>query len=123
LKGTQNLLGFLPRTVAPTDFIFSVIAEETGFVGSVMVLVLYGLLMASGINAAMMARDKLGRVLCVGIVTMVFTHVFVNMAMTIGLVPIVGIPLPLVSYGGTFMVMTLFALGLIQSVYVRRSGI
>jgi rod shape determining protein RodA len=88
-----------------------------------MVLVLYGLLMASGINAAMMARDKLGRVLCVGIVTMVFTHVFVNMAMTIGLVPIVGIPLPLVSYGGTFMVMTLFALGLIQSVYVRRSGI
>jgi rod shape determining protein RodA len=123
LKGTQNILGFLPRTVAPTDFIFSVIAEETGFAGSVTVLVLYGILMVCGLYAAMVARDKMGRVLCVGIVTMIFTHVFVNMAMTIGLVPIVGIPLPLVSYGGTFMVVTLFALGLIQSVYVRRSGI
>jgi rod shape determining protein RodA len=123
LKGTQNILGFLPRTVAPTDFIFSVIAEETGFAGSVTVLVLYGILMVCGLYAAMVARDKMGRVLCVGIVTMIFTHVFVNMAMTIGLVPIVGIPLPLVSYGGTFMFVTLFALGLIQSVYVRRSGI
>jgi rod shape determining protein RodA len=123
LKGTQNILGFLPRTVAPTDFIFSVIAEETGFAGSVTVLALYGILVACGIYAAMVARDKLGRVLCVGIVAMIFTHVFVNMAMTIGMVPIVGIPLPLISYGGTFMVMTLFALGLIQSVYVRRQGI
>ncbi|MEI6147501.1 MAG: rod shape-determining protein RodA [bacterium] len=123
LKGTQNILGFLPRTVAPTDFIFSVIAEETGFAGSVVVLGLYGILVVCGLYAAMVARDKLGRVLCVGIVTMIFTHVFVNMAMTIGLVPIVGIPLPLVSYGGTFMFVTLFALGLIQSVYVRRSGI
>ncbi len=123
LKGTQNLLGFLPRTVAPTDFIFSVIAEETGFAGSVTVLALYGILVSCGVHAAMVARDKLGRVLCVGVVTMIFTHIFVNMAMTVGIVPIVGIPLPLISYGGTFMVMTLFALGLIQSVYVRRSGI
>jgi len=123
MQGTQNILGFLPRTVAPTDFIFSVIAEETGFVGSVAVLALYGMLVVCGLYVAMVARDKLGRVLCVGIVTMIFTHVFVNMAMTIGMVPIVGIPLPLVSYGGTFMVITLFALGLIQSVYVRRAGI
>ena len=122
LKGTQNILGFLPRTVAPTDFIFSVISEETGFVGSVAVVGLYGILVVCGLYAAMVARDKMGRVLCVGIVTMIFTHAFVNMAMTIGILPVVGIPLPLVSYGGTFMVITLFALGLIQSVYVRRQG-
>ncbi|MEI8120698.1 MAG: rod shape-determining protein RodA [bacterium] len=120
LKGTQNILGFLPRTVAPTDFIFSVISEETGFVGSGSVVLLYGVVMVCGLYAAMVACDKMGRVLCVGIVTMIFTHAFVNMAMTIGILPVVGIPLPLVSYGGTFMVITLFALGLIQSVYVRR---
>jgi rod shape determining protein RodA len=123
MRGTQNILGFLPRTVAPTDFIFSVIAEEMGFAGSMAVLALYGVLLVCGIYVSMVARDKLGRVLCVGIVTMLFTHVFVNVAMTIGLAPIVGIPLPLVSYGGTFMVITLGALGLIQSVYVRRAGV
>jgi len=120
LNGTQNILGFLPRTVAPTDFIFSVISEEKGFVGSGAVVLLYGILMVCGLYAAMVARDKMGRVLCAGIVTMIFTHAFVNMAMTIGVLPVVGIPLPLVSYGGTFMIITLFALGLIQSVYVRR---
>lgn len=123
LKGTQNILGFLPRTVAPTDFIFSVISEETGFVGAASVVALYGILVVCGFYAAMVARDKMGRVLCVGVVTMIFTHAFVNMAMTIGVLPVVGIPLPLVSYGGTFMVITLFALGLVQSVYVRRQGV
>ena len=123
LRGTQNILGFLPRTVAPTDFIFSVISEEKGFVGSLAVVSLYGILIVCGLYAAMVAGDKMGRVLCVGIVTMIFTHAFVNMAMTIGVLPVVGIPLPLVSYGGTFMVITLFALGLIQSVYVRRPGL
>ncbi|MEI7881114.1 MAG: rod shape-determining protein RodA [bacterium] len=123
LSGTQNILGFLPRTVAPTDFIFSVITEEMGFLGALGVLTLYGGLVVCGLYAAMVARDKMGRVLCVGVVMMVFTHAFVNMAMTIGVLPVVGIPLPLVSYGGTFMVITLFALGLIQSVYVRRPGL
>jgi len=122
MKGTQNILGYLPRTVAPTDFIFPVIAEETGFIGSALLLGLYALLLGCGLYAALMARDKMGRMLCVGVVAMIFTHVFVNVAMTIGLVPIVGIPLPLISYGGTFMVVTLFALGLIQSVYVRRQS-
>lgn len=120
LKGTQNILGYLPRTVAPTDFIFSVIAEELGFVGSAAVLLLFSVLFLCGFYAAMVARDKMGRIVCVGVVMLLFTHVFVNVAMTIGLVPIVGIPLPLVSYGGTFMVVTLVALGLLQSVYVRR---
>lgn len=123
LRGTQNILGFLPKTVAPTDFIFSVIAEESGFAGAAGVLAAFAALIIAGLYAAMVARDKMGRVLCVGIVTLVFTHVFVNVAMTMGLVPIVGIPLPLISYGGTFMVITLFALGLVQSVYVRRQGL
>lgn len=121
LMGTQNVLGFLPRTVAPTDFIFSVIAEETGFVGSATLLSLFSILLLGGVRAAHRARDKMGRLLAVGVVTLLFSHVFVNMAMTVGLMPITGIPLPLISYGGSFMVCMMAALGLVQSVYVRRS--
>jgi rod shape determining protein RodA len=120
LKGTQNVLGFLPRTVAPTDFIFSVIAEETGFIGSVLLLSLYAMLVWGGLRAALRARDKFGRLLAVGVVVLMFVHLFVNMAMTIGLMPVTGLPLPLISYGGSFMVCTMVGLGLVQSVYVRR---
>jgi rod shape determining protein RodA len=119
-KGTSNILGFLPRTVAPTDFIFSVVAEEKGFVGSVSMVLLFAVLLTCGIRSAAVARDKLGRLLAVGITTMIFVHAFVNIAMTIGLMPIVGLPLPLVSSGGTFMVSSLLGLGLVQSVYIRR---
>lgn len=120
LEGTQNVLGFLPRSVAPTDFIYSVIAEETGFVGSALVLSLYaGVLLAIG-RAALVSRDKLGRLLAVGVAALLFSHIAVNIAMTIGLMPITGLPLPLISYGGSFMVGTLCALGLVQSVFVRR---
>ncbi len=120
MMGTQNILGFLPRTVAPTDFIFSVIAEETGFVGSALLLTLFALLVWGCLRAALAARDKLGRLLAVGVVTLLFCHIFVNMAMTVGLVPITGLPLPLISYGGSFMVCTMVGLGIVQSVYVRR---
>ncbi len=120
LKGTQNILGFLPRTVAPTDFIFSVIAEELGFVGSALLLSLFATLVVGGLRAALRARDKFGRLLAVGVVVLMFFHAFVNMAMTIGLMPVTGIPLPLISYGGSFMVCTMVGLGLVQSVYVRR---
>ncbi len=120
LMGTQNILGFLPRTVAPTDFIFSVIAEEMGFVGSATLLSLFAVLILGGVRAAHCARDKMGRLMAVGVVTLLFSHVFVNMAMTVGLMPITGIPLPLISYGGSFMVCMMAALGLVQSVYVRR---
>lgn len=120
MMGTQNILGFLPRTVAPTDFIFSVIAEEKGFIGSVALLVLFVALMACGLRASLASRDKLGRLLAVGVVTLLFSHMFVNMAMTVGLMPITGLPLPLVSYGGSFMVCTMAGLGIVQSVYVRR---
>lgn len=119
LQGTQNLLGFLPRTVAPNDFIFAVLAEEEGFLGSVVVLALFGVLLLALLSAAEEATDKTGRLICVGITTLLISHIFVNIAMTIGLLPITGIPLPLLSYGGTFMLGTFAALGLAQSVYIR----
>ena len=120
LKGTQNVLGYLPRTVAPTDFIYSVIAEEKGFVGAATVLALFGLVLVSGTRAALAARDKLGRLIAVGITGMIFFHVFVNIAMTIGLMPITGLPLPLMSYGGSFMISTMLGLGIVQSIFIRR---
>ncbi|MDO9543375.1 MAG: rod shape-determining protein RodA, partial [Kiritimatiellia bacterium] len=120
LKGTQNILGFLPRPVAPTDFVFSVIAEEKGFTGALTILVLFGILLYGGLQAAAAACDKMGRLLCVGLMTMIFCHIFINIAMTVGLVPITGIPLPFISYGGTFMISTMSALGMVQSVYIRR---
>ena len=120
LKGTQNVLGFLPRTVAPTDFIFSVIGEEMGFMGSSLLLFLYATLFMSIARAAIRSRDRQGRYLALGVLGMLFTHVFINIAMTVGLMPITGLPLPLISYGGSFMLSTMIALGLTQSVYIRR---
>lgn len=121
LNGTQNVLGFLPRTVAPTDFIYSVIAEETGFMGSMGLLALYALVLLGGIRTAVSSRDKFGRMMAVGVTSLLFCHTFVNIAMTIGLLPITGLPLPLISYGGSFMISTMTGLGIVQSVYVRRN--
>ncbi len=119
LHGTQNILGFLPRSVAPTDFIYSVIAEEEGFFGSLMVLALFGVVLMFGMLTALRTRDAMGRLLCVGVVSLFFCHVFINIAMTVGLMPITGLPLPLLSYGGSFMVIMMSALGIIQSVHIR----
>lgn len=118
-QGTQNILGFLPRSVAPTDFIYSVIAEEMGFAGSVSILLLFVLVLLGCIQAALMAPDKLGRLLCSGVATLLFVHVVVNIAMTVGYMPITGLPLPLLSYGGSFIVMVMSALGMVQSVRIR----
>jgi len=118
-QGTQNILGFLPKSVAHTDFIYSVIAEEKGFFGSFSILLLFGTIIAAGMQTAIMARDRMGRLLVVAMISMIFCHVFINIAMTVGLMPITGVPLPLLSYGGTFMVVTMSALGIVQSVYVR----
>ena len=119
LGGTQNLLGFLPRPVAPTDFVFSVIAEEMGFAGSVALLFLYAVVIVSCARTAIAARDNAGRLLALGLMMLWFCHVFINIAMTMGLLPITGIPLPLLSYGGSFMVGTMASLGLLQSIYSR----
>jgi rod shape determining protein RodA len=115
--GTQAQLGYLPRTVAHNDFIFSVIAEEKGFLGSLMVLGLFGIVLFNGIRIAGSARDRFGTVLAIGVTVLFLVHVFVNIAMTIGLVPITGIPLPFISYGGSFVLSCCLLQGLVQSVW------
>ena len=117
LKGNQAQLGYLPRAVAHNDFIFSVIAEETGFLGSVVVVSLFGLLIGNNIRIATIARDRFGTLLVMGVATLFTIHFFVNIAMTIGLMPITGLPLPFLSHGGTFMVSCCVLQGLAQSVY------
>ena len=116
-EGTQAQLGYLPRSVAHNDFIFSVIAEEKGFLGSLTVLGLFGLVLFNGIRIAGLARDRFGTLLALGVTVLFAVHVFVNIAMTIGLVPITGIPLPFISYGGTFVLSCCLLQGLVQSVY------
>ena len=116
-EGTQAQLGYLPRAVAHNDFIFSVIAEEKGFLGSLTVLGLFGIVLFNGIRIAGLARDRFGTLLAVGVTVLFGVHVFVNIAMTIGLVPITGIPLPFISYGGSFVLSCCLLQGLVQSVY------
>ena len=116
-EGTQAQLGYLPRTVAHNDFIFSVIAEEKGFLGSLTVLGLFGLVLFNGIRIAGSARDRFGTLLAIGVTVLFAVHVFVNIAMTIGLVPITGIPLPFISYGGSFVLSCCLLQGLVQSVW------
>lgn len=119
-QGTQNLLGFLPTTVAPTDFIYSVIAEEKGFLGASLMLFLYSVVFVALAHTALRAPDPFGRLITIGILAMFCAHVTINVAMTVGLMPIIGLPLPLVSYGGSFILSMMFALGLVQSVHIRR---
>ena len=118
--GTQNALGYLPRAVAHNDFIFSVIAEEKGFMGSIVVLTLYSIVLFSGIRIAGQTRDRLGKLLAVGVVTMLFSHVFINIGMNIRLMPVTGVPLPLLCYGGSSVLCSLIAAGILQNVYLYR---
>jgi len=119
-RGTQNALGFLPRAVAHNDFIFSVIAEEKGFMGSVVVLALYSVVLFTGIRIAGQTRDRLGRLLAVGVVTLWFSHIFINIGMNIRIMPVTGVPLPLLSYGGSSVLGSLIAAGILQNVYIHR---
>jgi len=119
-QGTQNALGYLPRAVAHNDFIFSVIAEESGFVGSVIVLTLYGTVLFVGIRIASRARDRLGKLMAVGVVALMFSHVFINIGMNIRLMPVTGVPLPLLSYGGSSVLVSLIAMGLLHNVHTHR---
>jgi rod shape determining protein RodA len=121
-QGQQTSLNFLPPGAAHNDFIFSVIAEEEGFVGSVVVLTLYAVVLFTGLRTAGQARDRLGKLLAVGVVTLLFSHVFINIGMNIRIVPVTGIPLPLLSYGGSSVLCSLIALGLMQNVYKNRRG-
>jgi rod shape determining protein RodA len=116
-EGTQAKLGYLPPAVAHNDFIFSVIAEEKGFLGSITVIGLFGVVLWNGLRIAGLARDRFGALLALGVTVLFTVHVFVNIAMTIGLVPVKGIPLPFISYGGTFVLSCCLLQGLVQSVY------
>lgn len=118
-KGETNHLKYLPPAVSMNDFIFCVYAEETGFVGSVVLLGLFGILLVSCCRTAFVSADGCGRLLALGAATLMFAHVYVNIAMSIGLVPITGLPLPFISSGRTFLIVTMCALGLVQSVSIH----
>ena len=118
-QGETNHLKYLPPAISMNDFIFCVYAEETGFIGSVVLLSLFGLLLVSCCRAAFMAVDNRGRLVALGAATLVFAHVYINIAMSIGVVPITGLPLPFISSGRTFLIVVMCALGLVQSVSIH----
>ncbi len=118
MEGTQSRLNFLPEK--HTDFIFTTLAEEFGFVGGIVLLTLYSLIVIFCMASAMMNRDRFGSLLTGGIAATFFFFFATNMAMVTGLIPVVGVPLPLVSYGGSAMLVLLGAFGLIQSAHIHR---
>jgi rod shape determining protein RodA len=117
-NGTQTNLDFVPEQ--HTDFVFTVVGEELGFVGAIALLALFAVLLWRGFRTALMSRDSFGTLLAAGIVTMLAFQVFVNIGMTMGIMPVTGIPLPLVSYGGTAMLTNWLAIGLVLNVHMRR---
>jgi rod shape determining protein RodA len=119
LAGTQNQLNFIPER--HTDFIFSVIGEEWGFVGALVVIFLYYVIVQKALTIANLTSDRFGKLIATGIGVLVGLQVVINISMTIGLMPVVGIPLPLVSYGGSSLLATLVAIGLLLNVFMRRS--
>jgi rod shape determining protein RodA len=121
-QGVETELGYLPKNTSYNDLIFPVVGEDFGFLGAAALIIGEGTVLLWCLWVAGCARDKIGALLAVGVMTMLFTHIFVNIGMTIQLVPITGIPLPFVSYGGTFLVACLAAMGLVQSVWVHRKN-
>ena len=121
-QGQQNALGYVPKAGKHNDFIFCVIAEELGFFGSVIVLTLYSVVLFTGIRIAGQARDRLGKLLAVGVVTLLFSHIFINIGMNIRIMPVTGVPLPLLSYGGSSVLGSLIAIGLLQNIYMYRKA-
>ena len=119
-KGETNHLKYLPQAISMNDFIFCVYAEETGFIGSLVLLMLFGALLLPGCWVAFVSTDGRGKLLALGISTLVFAHVYINIAMSIGLVPITGLPLPFISSGRTFLMTVMAGLGIIQSVSLHR---
>ncbi len=118
MQGSQSHLSFLPEK--QTDFIFTMLAEEFGLIGGLVLLGLYILILAYGFSIANSSRNHFGRLVSMGVTTTFFLYVFINIAMVMGLIPVVGVPLPLVSYGGTAMMTLLFGFGLLLSVHINR---
>ena len=119
-KGESNLLSYLPQAISMNDFIFCVYAEETGYRGTLVLLTLFGLLLASTAWTAARTEEDIGRLLALGVAALLFAHVFINIAMSVGIVPITGLPLPFVSAGRTFLLVVMAGLGLVQSVALHR---
>lgn len=119
-QGSLHAKGFLPRDTAHNDYIFAVIAEELGFRGALLLLTTFSLLLIQGLFIAFYSRDVSGRVLVCLIVALFFAHIFESIGMCVLLTPITGIPMPLISYSGTFVVICMFLLGLVQSVWIHR---
>lgn len=120
---TQVEEGFLPSTTVHSDYIFAAVGETWGFVGGVVLLSVFALLILGCLYTALKASDDLGVLLCGGFTALIFGHVFQNVGMTVSLMPITGVPLPLISYGGSFVVMVMFALGIINSIWIHRKPI
>jgi len=118
LHGSQGQLDFLPEK--QTDFIFTMMGEELGFMGAVALMVMYVLLIGFAMRLAARARSTFGRLLAAGVASLLFIHIFINMAMVMGMIPVVGVPLPFLSYGGSFLLTTLMACGIVQHVYISR---
>lgn len=118
LKGSQKALAFLP--MRHTDFIYSVVGEEFGLLGSLTVVLLYAVVILRGYRLATIARNGFASLMAAGVVSGLFYHIMVNMLMTIGWAPVTGLPLPLLSYGGTALIVNCIQLGLLQNVAVRR---
>lgn len=118
LQGTQSQLNFLPEK--HTDFIFTMLSEELGLMGGLFLLVLYLMILARGTSIALSSRNHFGRLVAMGVMATFLLYIVINTAMVMGLVPVVGVPLPLVSYGGTAMMTILFGLGLVMSVHIHR---
>ena len=119
--GSQSQLNFLP--VAHTDFIFAGFAEATGFIGSFILIGVIALLLSQVLAVAKVAHDRFGMLLALGIGVTLFAQFFINIGMNLGLVPVTGIPLPFLSYGGTSLLVNMIALGILQSIYIRRKKI
>jgi rod shape determining protein RodA len=117
-RGTQSQMAFLPER--HTDFIFAVIAEEHGLIGAGFMIFLYLSLLLIGVDTAKNAKDRVGALMAGGIVAMLSMYVFINIGMAVGIVPVVGVPLPLVSYGGTSIITTFLAIGLLLNIQMRR---
>src|SRR5437899_3732917 len=117
---TQIELGFLPPTAGHNDYISSAIGKQWGFVGGILLIGGFALLLLTCLSVAFFAGDQLGLLLVVGISALIFTHIFQNMGMTIAMLPITGVPLPLISYSGSFVLMIMFGLGLVNSVWIHR---
>jgi len=118
LQGTQSHLNFLPEQ--QTDFIFTMLAEELGMVGGLTLIALYTIVLIYGFAIAIRCRHQFGRLVAIGVTTTFFLYVFINVAMVMGLIPVVGVPLPLISYGGTALLTIMLCMGLLMSVYVHR---